>query len=510
MTVTFKSNAEATNAIKKVLRQKFPAAKFAVTRGGARIEWEDTGPTVAQVEEVLLAADCVKVRQGWNDQRYVEVPGNSHSNSIWFDRYNVAKREADKAAAERCHEEGEQQRQREREAVHAASIARKAALARPATGTPVLVENEQPAFEVFEQLRQRAEQDVANEDDAERQRRPSWAPALIIEGELLAICIELGLLKPDDKPIARLWAEFADPKRRGTVLREQRSSLSLHGIVCRGFELHAGAERGSTGDILFEAQRDKGGKWRFGPHVSTFDYRSVLTSKWEGKVQELQRAQSGYYNMASEVSAKEIARITGGLAEIEAKDQAAAKAFYRRQYLRNRIVELGRDRVLDFAGAPGVQMALASRLWGHCFNCGKELTDPISLERGIGPDCLHGKIRLAWINHDLKVDVASIAFGIGMPEDFVTATLAAPRPQYRVPLDHFPILEYTDGRCEVRRRDGPGVIGIFANREQAWAWIDAQPKSATLEEEDVRRVRRRDQAPVHQAMSASSEREQAK
>ena len=57
---------------------------------------------------------------------------------------------------------------------------------------------------------------------------------------------------------------------------------------------------------------------------------------------------------------------------------------------------------------------------------------------GIGPDCLHGKITLMWINHDLEVDVASIAFGIGMPEDFVTATLAAPRPLYREPLDHFP------------------------------------------------------------------------
>ena len=219
--------------------------------------------------------------------------------------------------------------------------------------------------------------------------------------------------------------------------------------------------------------------------------------------------QSGYYNHRVGGSANAIARITGGIAEIEAKDQAAAKAFYRRQHLRNRVVELGRDRVLDFAGAPGAQMALASRLWGHCFNCGKELTDPISLEIGIGPDCLQGKIRLAWVNHDPKVDVASIAFGIGMPEDFVTATLAAPRPRYRVPLD---ISRQWSSRTagDISRRDGPGVIGIFANRVEACAWIDAQPKSATLEEEDVRRVRRRDQAPVHQAMSASSEREQAK
>ena len=71
-------------------------------------------------------------------------------------------------------EEGEQQRQRENEAVHEASKARKAALARPPSDTPKPVENEQPeAFEAFEQLRQRAEQDVATEDDVERQRRPA-------------------------------------------------------------------------------------------------------------------------------------------------------------------------------------------------------------------------------------------------------------------------------------------------------------------------------------------------
>jgi hypothetical protein len=48
--------------------------------------------------------------------------------------------------------------------------------------------------------------------------------------------------------------------------------------------------------------------------------------------------------------------------------------------------------VLDFIGAPDVQMQAAGRLWGHCCICGKELTDPISLERGIGPECLGHRI----------------------------------------------------------------------------------------------------------------------
>ena len=90
---------------------------------------------------------------------------------------------------------------------------------------------------------------------------------MIIEGELKEACIELERLKPDDKPLTRLWARFADPKQKGIVLREQVSSLPLIGFECRGFELHAGTERGNAGDVLFEAQRDKNGAWRSDPRL---------------------------------------------------------------------------------------------------------------------------------------------------------------------------------------------------------------------------------------------------
>ena len=56
MTISFNSDGEATRAIKSALRKAFPAAKFSVTRGGARIEWEDTGPTVEQVKDALICS----------------------------------------------------------------------------------------------------------------------------------------------------------------------------------------------------------------------------------------------------------------------------------------------------------------------------------------------------------------------------------------------------------------------------------------------------------------------
>jgi len=62
-------------------------------------------------------------------------------------------------------------------------------------------------------------------------------------------------------------------------------------------------------------------------------------------------------------------------------------------------------------------------LCGHCCNCWRALTDPISLERGIGPECLKHKVdairTLAAEGRQLEI----IMVLTGMPADFVTAVL---------------------------------------------------------------------------------------
>ena len=78
-----------------------------------------------------------------------------------------------------------------------------------------------------------------------------------------------------------------------------------------------------------------------------------------------------------------------------------------------------RARVLDFVGAPDEQMRAAAELAGCCFICGKMLTDPISLERGIGPDCYADRTKAVEIWAAAGHDVATIAFRSGMPRKFV-------------------------------------------------------------------------------------------
>ena len=372
------SDADTTRAIKAALKHAFPGAKFSVTRGGEHIEWTDEGAEVVAVEDALIAAKCAQPRIGWNGRRYLDTPGG---DSIYFNRYSIAERERDKADMERRIAERQEETRRENQAVAEARAARKTA-PRPAAAPRAPIENPDAAFEAFEQLRQRAERDVAERKHDEK--RPSWGPRLIIEGELLEISIELGLMTADEPPVARLWAEFADPTKRGSSVREARSRHALTGLACRGFELTAGAERGSPSDVILRAQREASGAWRFGPNPSSFEYSSHRSREWGEAVRSRER-----YRQQEDV----VARLTAEIAAIERLDNEDAAQFYRRQQLRNRATELAMARVLDFAGAPGLQMQLAARLSGRCSCCGKELIDPISLERGIGRTAMPARSR---------------------------------------------------------------------------------------------------------------------
>jgi hypothetical protein len=417
-----------TGAAKKVraaLRAAFKV-KFSVTSRSSEIDvsWEDSGPTPDDVRQALKTAGLAEVQRGWNDKEYLTVDGHS----LWLDRYNTAEREAAQRDMERQRQEWDAQKKREQEAVDQARMAKRNGHA------AVLVQRQEhspdPAvFEAFERLRQRAEIEISGDGE----RRPSWAPPLILDTELAEACFALGYLVPDDKPVGRLWAQFAAPKRSGRVLREKVSNLPLLGISCRGFQLFAGGARQSTSAILFEAQRRADGTWQFGPLLYPMEYYSPQRRKWENLVRE--RTRLGYELAHDELSDARRAQadtrhavVISEIEAIDAQDATEAEKHHQRQRLKQRTLELARARVLDFVGAPDAQMQLAGRLCGHCCNCWKELTDPVSLERGIGPDCYRniiGSIRrqaAEGCRHEV------IALLVGMPIEFVRAVASETSP----------------------------------------------------------------------------------
>jgi hypothetical protein len=419
---------EITRQIKTALKRAFPDTGFRVSSSnyGIEVMWLDTGATVEQVKQELLRAELAVAEKSWNGQTWLYGPGRVHFR---FDRFNLAEREAANNDRERRAAESEARRAREDEVIRAAESAKQEAVWGPSQNyawPPAKPQQDPEATKAFEILRLQAEAETtARRTSAER--RPSWAPPLIISGELLEACITLGLLEPDNPSIVRLWATFADPKKSGRILRE-RSEHALMDVVCRGFQLHAGGERGNTSDILFEAQRKIDGSWTFGPLHIAANYTSSRYQEWAQAIVERERILSGFYNYTPEHKQQELDRLAELITAIDTEDRTKARDRRDRVQLRNRVLELARDRVLEFAGAPGAQAQLAARLWAHCAICGKTLTDPISLERRIGPECYGSRVdyirgAASWMQARGVVDVGLIARWSGMPADFVTAIL---------------------------------------------------------------------------------------
>lgn len=205
-------------------------------------------------------------------------------------------------------------------------------------------------------LKGKAEQMVVREGLT---RRPTWAPPLVITGELLDLLFQLTDLTPEHKPIARLWARFTDP-RRGPVL-------------CEGFHLRVGQEH--NGKEIFRAQYHN-------KAVTLANLRKALDKPFEGANDEAIRKSIERWETREDWSLGPNWLPPGP----HWKPELIAK-----QRLYIRATELAGNRVLEFAGDPYRQMQIGGTLSGRCCCCGKTLTDPISIEYGIGPECRKGR-----------------------------------------------------------------------------------------------------------------------
>lgn len=418
----YKAATEVAKEIRAILRKTFPKHKISVTSSGQiYLAWTDEGPGEQRVKDVIVKAGIAEsVDNPYGDKK----PWlRAEYYSLCFDCYNAAERAAELEERERQHRQWDLERKQDQEAVWAASEAKSALIVRPTEPSSRSVDpaDEKLAYAAFEELRLRAEANVVFDETA--QRRPSWAPPMVLEGELLDLCRKLEYLQPDDPPIARLWATFASPKKSETFVREDCSTHSLPGIQCRGFQLHAGGSRQNVSQLLFEAQRGKSERWQFGPELPT-DF-----PRWSGEWEKLIRQRETLVRIGSSVRA-DLDRINAEIAALDTKELVREQRNEDRRQWRHRAVELARARVLDFAGAPDAQMRLAGRLCGHCCICWKELTDPISLERGIGPDCyaqLKSSVTatLAWMRlQGASTSAEAVARRARLPLEFVTAVLS--------------------------------------------------------------------------------------
>ena len=145
---------------------------------------------------------------------------------------------------------------------------------------------------------------------------------------------------------------FTDP-RRGPVR-------------CPGFELRAGQKH--NGKTIWTGQYfDKGRAMANAERQREHSTSPEIREFFKRAIEETQ-AKTGGWSFGPRWS---WSRIPGRLQKLE------------------HAVELGQARVMDFAGAPDEQMRAGGRFCGRCCICGKALTDPHSIELGIGPECRH-------------------------------------------------------------------------------------------------------------------------
>lgn len=197
----------------------------------------------------------------------------------------------------------------------------------------------------LETLRLRAEAAVAN---APTTRRPSWAPPLRLPDELVEMLRATNMLKPDGVPVARLWASFHKPHPNAEVVHS-----------CRGFVLALGTK--PKGYTLFNVWRS-GDQWRGwgAPRETTEEYAAHLASSNERLIA------NGGTGMPNDM-------VSGLIEEHARKIQRHAL-----------ILQLLTDAA-DSSEAIIIAGAAAACL---CCRCYRLLTDPISRQRGIGPECV--------------------------------------------------------------------------------------------------------------------------
>ena len=165
--------AESARKVRKTLRAAFPKTKISVTSPhDIRIEWDDSITDVDGMRAALTKAGVAHP-----DERFHGSSLTVDGHHLWFHCFNRAEREAARLDSERRRQEEAEAYQRAQTAIAEAIKAKRAA--RPEMPWQKAPPPEPSVYEAFERLREKAEAQVmAHEGD----RRPSWAPPLILGG----------------------------------------------------------------------------------------------------------------------------------------------------------------------------------------------------------------------------------------------------------------------------------------------------------------------------------------
>jgi hypothetical protein len=235
---------------------------------------------------------------------------------------------------------------------------------------------------ILDQLVARALADTEQARAEHPKRRPTWAPPIPFEQELVE-ALEEAKSKFQwtfESGYGRLWAAWDSPR----YFKEIRFG---------GFNLYAGKERGGWFSII-KIRRGRGDTW-----VAVESWSPTSPRPWTKREVELvkeharRKAQiQKRYAEFGEVRPewkfeRDLQEDLVRAREVFEKESALHAEYLERSQLYNRLRDLGLVALARFAGAPDEVMRTGAHLAGICCICGRTLTDPTSMRLGIGPEC---------------------------------------------------------------------------------------------------------------------------
>ena len=86
------STVDIAKSARAALKRAFPRSKISVISSGSvnsiDVTWTDDGPSLQQVQDVLVAAGCAEAHTAWNGERHLRAVDDPCS--FWFDRCSPA------------------------------------------------------------------------------------------------------------------------------------------------------------------------------------------------------------------------------------------------------------------------------------------------------------------------------------------------------------------------------------------------------------------------------------
>jgi Family of unknown function (DUF6011) len=238
--------------------------------------------------------------------------------------------------------------------------------------------------DIAESLVSRCASDTEQQRKLNPDRRPTWAPPIPFSPELgagLERYKQFTIRDEYDSRFGRLWAVWSEPKRCGGKLV--------------GFDLRAGKYR--NGAIITQLNPRGHGIWNVGPkwvYPSQVNPAKKLRSREEIEQYFLRKKYGEHFKEYPEDKERIIAAAIKREQEDFEKDQDRFAKDQKNFNMRHEVFhllesfrDLGWLEILRFVDAPDAVMQVGGRIAGICCCCGRLLSDPTSVQLGIGPEC---------------------------------------------------------------------------------------------------------------------------